>query len=42
MDVQLVLSLVVGIVLLLLLGVGAATVGTDSRPGFLDDQGHHN
>ena len=42
MDVQLVLSVLVGTVLLLLLGIGAVNVGADSRPGFLDDQGHHN
>ncbi|MGH2465689.1 MAG: hypothetical protein ACRDGI_09545 [Candidatus Limnocylindrales bacterium] len=42
MDVQFVLSAIVGIVLLLLLGIGAASFGVDSRPGFRDDQGHHN
>lgn len=42
MDVQFVLSVLVGTVLLLLLGIGAVTVGIDSRPGFLDDQGHHD
>ena len=42
MDVQFVLSVLVATVLLVLLGIGAATVGVDSRPGFLDDQGHHN
>jgi hypothetical protein len=42
MDVQFVLSILAATVLLLLLGIGATNVGIDSRPGFLDDQGHHN
>jgi hypothetical protein len=37
------LSLLAGIVLLLvLLGIGATTAGADSRPGYVDDRGHHN
>jgi hypothetical protein len=37
------LSVLVGIIaILLILGLGAAAVGVDSRPGFSEDQSHHN
>ncbi len=42
MDLQTAISLLAGIVLLLLLGIGAVAGGADSRPGFVDDNGHHN
>jgi hypothetical protein len=30
------------VAIFLLLGIGAANAGADSRPGFGDDQSHHN
>lgn len=42
-DILSALSVLVGIIaILLVLGLGAAAAGVDSRPGFSEDQGHHN
>jgi hypothetical protein len=42
-DILSALSVLVGIIaILLILGLGAAAAGVDSRPGFSDDQSHHN
>jgi len=41
MDALFGLSILVGIIaILLIVGVAAAAVGVDSRPGFCEDRGH--
>lgn len=43
MDALFGLSVLIGIVaILVLVGQAAAAAGVDSRPGFSDDQSHHN
>lgn len=43
MDILSALSVLVGIIaILLILGLGATAAGVDSRPGFSEDQSHHN
>ena len=43
MDALFGLSVLIGIVAgLVLVGLAAGSAGVDSRPGFSDDQSHHN
>jgi hypothetical protein len=43
MDALFGISVLAGIIaILVLLGIGAAAVGTDSRPGLGEDKSHHS